>query len=66
MTIDGPTAGALEWANQHFLLVASKMEKLGVPRPVAQRLYSTDLVAITFTPANAFDQTPGEGAGRKR
>ena len=42
MTIDGPTAGALEWANQHFLLVASKMEKLGVPRPVAQRLYSTD------------------------
>lgn len=45
-----------------------ELQPLGIPAPFVHAALSTrpdDMAAITFTPADAFAQTPGPGAGER-
>jgi hypothetical protein len=63
--VEDAGGAALERASEQFTLFAESAAKLGVPPHLAQALFTTDLVSITFVAEELFDQTPGPGAGKK-
>jgi hypothetical protein len=58
-----PTAEDREWVERHRNAFAAQTEVLGVPRSLISKLFTEDLVKIRFAVQQAFDQTPGPGAG---
>src|ERR1700757_4286162 len=61
--IRDPTAEQRADAEAHADAFSREVEGLGLPRGAGRRLFDTDLVAVTITAAELYDQTPGPRAG---
>jgi hypothetical protein len=60
----GPQDRAL--IDRYVIGVVDDIVSVGYPAPVVRAIFAhrlEDLVAVTFTPAEAFEQTPGPRAG---
>jgi hypothetical protein len=61
-----PGAGDLEQVEQHVLAFRANAERVGVPPPVAERIFDgSTLVLVNVSIDEGFDQTPGPMAGRR-
>jgi hypothetical protein len=56
-------SGDADWLRRQQGLYADSLERIGMARAHAARLWSGDLVCVTFVPTAIFRQTPGPGAG---
>jgi hypothetical protein len=56
-------AGDTDWLQRQQRLCEDSLERVGVPRANAARLWCGDLVCVTVVPRAIFRQTPGPGAG---
>jgi len=66
-TVREPEAAELERAERHFHAFSAEAEQVGVPTRVARRAFAapSDLVSVTCSIDEVFDQTPGPNAGRR-
>jgi hypothetical protein len=56
----------LERAEQHFVAVCIEGERVGVSESLLRRGFAPgDLVSVTLSIAEVFDQTPGTSAGQR-
>jgi hypothetical protein len=61
-----PAAGDLERVEQHVRAFRANAERVGVPPPVAERIFDgSTLLLISVSIDEGFDQTPGPMAGRR-
>lgn len=61
-----PARAQLERAERHLEAFVAETGTLGFPPELARRLYSpADLLSVTLSIDEVFDQTPGPGAGRR-
>lgn len=64
--VAAPDAEALERAERHLAAFTAEAIRVGVPVDHPRRLFmSSELVSVTVSVEQAFDQTPGPGAGRR-
>jgi hypothetical protein len=65
-TVTGaPTPGQLEAVERHVEAFSSDAEQVGLPAGGGRRMLNPELVAVAFGIAEAYDQTPGPGAGAR-
>jgi hypothetical protein len=55
--------GDADWLRRQLVLFEDCLERIGMKRADATRLWSGDLACVTFVPTAIFRQTPGPGAG---
>jgi hypothetical protein len=62
-----PVPEERERAEQHFVAFGIEGERVGVSASVLRRIFAPprDLVSVTLSIDEVFDQTPGAGAGRR-
>jgi predicted GNAT family acetyltransferase len=61
-----PLRDELKRAERHFVAFCVEGEKVGVSESLLRRTFAPgDLVSVTFSIDEVFDQTPGAGAGRR-
>jgi hypothetical protein len=53
------------WLDAHRQAFTEQMATIGFPAQVIRNLWSNQVVKLRFVVAQAFDQTPGVGAGRQ-
>jgi hypothetical protein len=64
--VEEPGPAQLERAAQHLDAFCSETETIGQPRELVRRIYRPrELVAVTLTIEEVFDQTPGPSAGKR-
>jgi hypothetical protein len=59
-----PTPDRLEAVTRHVDGFVAETAGVGVPEPLARALVGLDLLTVTITVAERFDETPGPDAGR--
>jgi hypothetical protein len=65
VAIHDPTAEQRAAAEAHADAFSQEVEELGLPPGAGRRMFDTDLVAVTITVAELYDQTPGPRAGAR-
>jgi hypothetical protein len=58
-----PAAEHLARVEEHFAAFADEVEQVGISRDGARRLLDSELVAVSFSVRELYDQTPGPNAG---
>jgi hypothetical protein len=58
-----PAAELLARVEEHFAAFADEVEQVGISRDGARRLLDSELVAVSFSVRELYDQTPGPNAG---
>jgi hypothetical protein len=58
-----PAAGHLARVEAHVAGFAAEVEQVGIPREAVRRLVDPELVAVSFSVRELYDQTPGPNAG---
>jgi predicted metal-binding membrane protein len=60
-----PTAEQLARVEAHAAAFVAEVEPVGLTAEQARRFVHRDLVAVSFSVAEVYDQTPGPGAGAR-
>ena len=58
-----PAAEHLARVEEHFSAFVDEVEQVGIPRDGARRFLDSELVAVSFSVRELYDQTPGPNAG---
>ena len=67
VSVREPVAEELERAERHFVAFGVEGERVGVSASVLRRIFAApgDLVSVTLSIVEVFDQTPGTAAGQR-